>query len=743
MQPGFRFGVGWMLALLLVSPLLAQRPVTQTDALSDLAARFAAEAEALRGAEYHRLKSLRTGFWGQLHADPTRELMGVYPDGTPLIYTTCNVDAARSTRVNELHPGGASGYDRTGEGIWGVAVWDNGVADPNHQEFIGHVIIGDDGSNYAAHANHTCGTVAAAGVNSNARGMAYGAILTSFDWTSDNVEMAENADWLKISSHSYHTGSGSYGEYDYISEDLDEIMDLAPYYLACFAAANDGPGYNTIHPSSLAKNTLTVGAVHDVDEYTGPGSVQIAGFSSRGPCEDGRVKPDVVGNGINLYSTLANNQYTNMSGTSMSTPNVAGTSFVVLEHYMLTHDYESPLSSTLKAILIHTADECGGADGPDYVYGWGLVNAWAAADLISLDVDAPGTIQEIELPNGGTFSETVDVTGDEPLRVTIAWIDPPGNPISDISLVHDLDLRLIRQSDGAEFEPYTLNPDSPASAALPGDNDVDNVEMIHLAVPEAGEYTVVVNHEGSLTRPAQWFSLVMSGVATPEPVQLTLTPFTTEIGDDGGVLGYGVSLVNTTDESYQGQSFWTTAMLPNGNEVGPLFTSQTFMLQPGADIQVTTLTQTIPGYAPEGTYTFTGQVGDWPDVWLTDSFTFTKGLETAVGEGRADDWTHDGEWIVDETAAEAGVREAVRLTAWPNPFNSATRLRISLDRPGRVDVRVVNLAGREMLRIDGVTMNAGTHQISLSSEDWATGVYLASMTVDGRAAASMKLLHVK
>ncbi len=728
-----------VLAALLVSgAVAAELPQTDTDGLTALAERLRARHALWQGPEYQQLKAMRTGYWGALNADPERELMGVDEDGNPIIYYTDNSNAALSTRASTLYPGGIAGYELTGATSWGLAVWDNGVANPNHPEFTGRIIIGDNTSNYEAHANHTAGTLVAAGVSPNAKGMSYGAYLNSFEWSMDTIEMTENANWLHVSSHSYHSG-GVYDSYTYQSEEFDEIAYLAPYYLICQAAANDGPGYHTIPSSNLGKNVLTVGAVNDVPNYTGPNSVSIANFSSRGPTEDGRLKPEIVGNGVYLYSTLASG-YTSMSGTSMSTPNVAGTMFLLVELYQQTHAFQAPMSSTLKALAVHTADECGPNDGPDYIYGYGLLNAHAAADLIALDGISPDYIQQQVLPSGELFSFDFEADGTEPLRATLCWLDPPAEPGANPALVNDLDMRIVRLSDGEDWEPYVLNPDSPSQAAFAGDNDLDNLELVHVADPEPGMYRVQIAVDGQMQGDEQSFSLVITGmVDNTEPVELTLDPSNTDLGNNGGMLSYTATLVNNTDTPYSGLQMWTMAQLPNGSEYGPLFTSNPFNLSGGQSLTSPTLRQMVPAGAPSGTYTFIANVGEYPDILTTSSFEFSKGLTSSIGEPVLD-WSAEG----DLTAEAASMPDGFILAqAWPNPFNAETRIQVTLASISELNLRVYDVQGRLVKVLADDRYQPGRHEFTLTSDNLASGVYFVRAEVAGRGRATQKVMHVQ
>ncbi len=727
-----------LVAFLISTFALADLPQTDIEGLEQLSGRLAARYEAWQGSEYQRLKAIRTGYWGELNADPERELMGVDEHGNPIIYYTDNINAGRSTGADELQPGGLSGYDLTGATAWGLAVWDNGVANPDHQEWGGRALIGDYSNNYAAHANHTAGTLAAAGVSPNAKGMSIAAYLNTFDWGMDQQEMSENGNWLKVSSHSYHSG-GDYDTYSWLTADFDEIAYLAPYYLICQAAANDGPGFHTIPSSNLGKNVMTVGAVNDIPNYNGPGSVSIAGFSSRGPTADGRLKPDLVGNGVNLYSTLSTG-YTSMSGTSMSTPNVAGSLFLLVEHYQNTHLYAPFLSSTLKALAIHTTDECGSYDGPDYTFGWGLLNVRRAADLISDDVENDGRIQQLVLEEGQLFTYEFETDGTVPIKATIAWTEAPSNTGANPALINDLDMQIVRVSDGTFWEPWVLNPESPSSPAVTGDNNLDNVEQVFVGTTSPGTYRVEITNDGPLDESQQAFSLIVDGVTAQQGVVLTMTPYVVEVGEAGGTVTYEVSLDNNTDTNYTGLQFWTMAILPNGNDYGPLFTSNPFSLDAQSQMTSPVLSQDVPGFAPNGIYTLAGNGGEFPNILATDSFEFSKGLITSVDEGPFNDWTTNG--ALNHTDAEVP-GNFVLESVWPNPFNAETRVEVSLKSAATLELHVYDVTGRLVAILVNDVLSAGQHQFTFTGDGLASGVYFLHATVNQAESVTQKLVHIQ
>lgn len=504
------------------------------------------------------------------------EIRELLPSGRPLYVQTLNLNAAKTVSTSRVWPGGGGGFHLTGDGII-IGERDAGAVRHTHQEFGDRVIQRDDAGRISNHATHVAGTLVASGVQANAKGMAYEGILHAYDWNSDNSEMSSAAaDGLSISNHSYGYLTGwdwnhfndnrwvwwgdpdvdadedyLFGFYCSHAQDWDGIAYNAPEYLIVVSAGNDrnddGPSagesywiwenstsswvldstarkpdgnYDCISHTAIAKNVLTVGAVHDIPQgYTDTSDVMMSSFSSWGPADDGRIKPDIVGNGVYLYSSVGDHDssYVSYSGTSMSSPNVAGSMALIRQYYLQVNGGAAPLASTLKALVIHTADEAGSTPGPDYRFGWGLLNTESAIRLIAQE-GSGHLIEEITLKEGSTYQLSLEVDGTEPLKATLCWTDPPGTPPpasldpQTPMLVNDLDLRLTRGN--TTFFPWTLSPQQPAAAAATGDNTVDNVEQVLIASPTPGTYTLTVKHKGSLQGGYQTFSLVVSGIVS-------------------------------------------------------------------------------------------------------------------------------------------------------------------------------------------------------------------------------------
>src|SRR5258706_13947794 len=216
-------------------------------------------------------------------------------------------------------------------------------------------------------------------------------------------------------------------------------MFNAPYYTIVKAAGNDrgdsGPGpqprdgpYDCIPTFGNAKNIVTVGSVNKMaGSYAGPSSVSMSSFSSWGPTDDGRIKPDLVAPGVALFSASAGSDYdyATFSGTSMATACVTGSLTLLQQLYHRLHK-NYLRSSTLKAIVIHSARETGPTQGPDYMFGWGLLNMEAASTIL-LEEDAENIkVIDSVLADHQIIEIPIFPKANTKITATIAWTDPPG-----------------------------------------------------------------------------------------------------------------------------------------------------------------------------------------------------------------------------------------------------------------------------------------------------------------------------
>ena len=366
---------------------------------------------------------------------------------------------------------------------------------------------------------------------------------------ASEVLSAINNFGMLVSNHSYGVppdgGSGPalptyiLGKYTSTSRLWDQIQFNYPYYLSVWSAGNargtahnnqgDG-GYDLLTHHSVAKNSLVVAATFQVLNYLNASSVSIAPFSSWGPTDDGRIKPDIAAKGVSTRSALAtsNASYGDMSGTSMASPSVAGGAILLQQHYNALNE-EFMLASTLRGLIIHTADEASSPPGPDYRFGWGLMNVERAAQIIS-ENGTISHIMELTLEDGKRYEITGTAVPGERLVASITWTDKQGNPVPGTvedddtpMLINDLDLRIIEEG-GTVHMPWILDHFNFSAAATRGDNYRDNVEKVEID-GASGEYTIRVTHKGTLDAGQQVVSVIISGL---ENIDVTLgTPSNT------------------------------------------------------------------------------------------------------------------------------------------------------------------------------------------------------------------------
>ncbi|WP_295336713.1 S8 family serine peptidase [Flavobacterium sp.] len=465
-----------------------------------------------------------------------KEIYDVDENGNVSYAETTNRSSSITITANQLYSGGVLGLNLQGQGME-VGVWDSGPAKESHVEFNNSRVSIFDFTDYSNHGTHVIGTILAGGINTNARGIAFQANGKSFDWNNDYAEMSfEAAGGLLVSNHSYWQGSTLntwvFGAYDSRAQQMDNITFAAPYYLPVVSAGNDRNsnastilsnqnqlkfGYDLIRGQNNAKNSLTVGAVSSVLSYIDPGSVQMSSFSSWGPTDDGRIKPEVVAKGVAVFSSVATSDtsYDTYQGTSMASPAVAGSCLLLQQHYNnLNSNFMR--ASTLKGLVMHTAKEAGLFNGPDYEFGWGLVDSAAAANLITAKNTGTAVIDELLLSNNTTYTRTFNVDNPSNVKVSICWTDPaPANFNSGVVdpnstyLVNDLDLKVTKNQE--VFFPWSLDKNFPYNAATRlGTNNVDIFERVDLE-NVSGTYTITVSHKGNLPASGQRFSLIISG----------------------------------------------------------------------------------------------------------------------------------------------------------------------------------------------------------------------------------------
>ncbi|RAH14700.1 MAG: hypothetical protein CMB56_004430 [Methanobacteriota archaeon] len=342
-----------------------------------------------------------------------------------------------------------------------------------------------------------------------------------------------------------------WGEYTTNSQQADQASYTYPDMVILFAAANEGTDSDnngkidsdSIASPGTAKNVITVGASennrptisyqnwgagandwgevwpgdyptdpiksdHMADNVDG-----MAAFSSRGPTDDGRLKPDISAPGTFILSAKSrstadtgwgayDSEYTYMGGTSMATPLTAGATALILEHLNSNLGMTNPSSALVKTIFIVGADEMTGQYGdatngagesiPNNNEGWGRVNLGGMINSSYVDKETVSTGEFRE------FSFNVP-PGKSDLKVALSYNDPAGDPAVGIQLVNDLDIKLIKP-DATEV---ILNNDLDVNKGITVNSPDSGTWEVHITgtnVPQGGpqSFAVAVNVDSGL-----------------------------------------------------------------------------------------------------------------------------------------------------------------------------------------------------------------------------------------------------
>jgi len=507
-------------------------------------------------AETGRYDGFTTTSIASLAMEPAIAWVGPLPE--IMLYN----DQARShTSINVMRQYYTTDLD--GSGII-VAVADSGL-DEDHGDFgtrvVGNVDLVGDGSTadqHSGHGTHVACTVLGEGSHTSSyAGIAPEAELYfqamendnsgNFQWSSINnmLNTAYNQG-ARVHTNSWGSSSSSeWGEYTSSAEDVD---DRARYYdqyysgregfAILFATGNDGPDSGTVGPPATAKNTISVGSSQN--RYSGaPNSLMDS--SSRGPTDDGRIKPDILAPGGYVRScraqeatdtsgsTWSSSWYLEYSGTSMATPNAAGTAALIREYITEIAQRPEPQGALVKALMILGAKDIGSRDIPNMNEGWGridLKNSLAPSNDRGIWVDDRSVLSS----TGNTKTYSFNITSpNQPFKAVVAWSDERGSRFSNTQLVNDLDLTLTDPS-GTEYRGNVFSQ----GRSIQGGNydDLNNVEVVLIDNADIGLWSLEVRDAGHSGSKSQPFAVAVSGVGVndlrPDPSPLAAT-FSTDI----------------------------------------------------------------------------------------------------------------------------------------------------------------------------------------------------------------------
>jgi hypothetical protein len=409
-------------------------------------------------------------------------------------------------RSSNLDTQTGAGRNYTGLGI-GVLCRDDGIVGP-HIDFQGRIDNNGASGSGGTHGDGVSGIMAGAGnLNPSMRGMAANSDLYVVNYQanfldSETVTLINNGD-VQITNSSYSNGCN--GGYTSITQTVDAQTRNIPSLLHVFSAGNSNNnncGYgagnqwgNITGGHKQGKNVIATANVF----FDG----SLVNSSSRGPAHDGRIKPDIAANGQNQNSTTENNQYQSFGGTSGAAPGIAGISAQLYEAYGDLNGGALPPSALIKAALLNTANEAGNI-GPDYKFGWGIVNGLRAGMLIE-----DGRYLSDNISQGGANNHTINVpAGTQQVRFMLYWSDSPASPGANPALVNDLDL-VVTDPSNSSYLPWILDPTPNATTLnLPATNGADhlnNVEQVLINSPAAGSYDVEISGFNVPVGPQEYF----------------------------------------------------------------------------------------------------------------------------------------------------------------------------------------------------------------------------------------------
>lgn len=713
--PRALFGVLMLIQVLLISPCASAQNTTQS--AFNLSLFTTAQAEQYLHNYQSTLRTAKKRHWPLrigLGTSRPLSLQRIDALGQPVYYTTHNTPLAVGTHTAALYEGGGLGLKLSGNSpaVQGkIGLWDGGNVRADHRELSGKIRQSDAQSGVAAsdHATHMAGILVARGTYRPVKGMAFGSDLQVWDFTNDLTEIVQQAPNLLISNHAYGPVAGwllnpsrpgnnndekwewwgtpavseeqdyRFGFYDQAVSEVDRITYNFPYFLMVRSADNkrveNGPpagtnyflkntttqstlprsrndSYDIIPGEANAKNVLTIGAA----DLAGA-SFEVAPYSGWGPTDDGRIKPDLLGIGTQVLSSVGTDTdaYGVLTGTSMASANVSG-SLLLLQELYQQQTRKFMLSATLKGLVLHTADKPAGKNAPSYEYGWGLLNTGKAAQII-LNQEGKHLLTEQVLTQGSTFTQKFVASGTEPLVVTMCWTDPEAFPaVPAKNSLNNPTPRLVNNLDMAMAEglnaylPWVLDPAAPAQPAQPGTNFRDNVEQVFIANPLKGRvYTLTISHKNNLKNNRQPFALIASGLEKPDCANVaSLTPGV----DTTLCAGQTLTLSANTGNGYTYEWLLDGNVIKKGTERSLSVTRTGSYAVRASTVACTATSKTIR-VESSGVFADIFQKGD---LLICDS----KGIELTAngGAGYTYQWLRDGVPVAGATASRYSALES-------------------------------------------------------------------------------------
>jgi serine protease AprX len=723
------------------------------------------------------------------------ELIGENAFGKPQYFITHNNKVVNALQANVLQSG-FDGINLEGEGIR-IGLWENGQPRRAHELFRTTVsptplqsrieYVTGQNATLQRHATHIAGTIignqyltsTGSPLNSLVRGVAYKGTIKAWDWLNVPTEMttAATTDNIKIANTSFglnpiYVHASEFGRYNEIAQQWDGVMcvnkefqivksvgnardDLNTNGFPQYPQVNILGGYDLLEGAGVAKNVLVVGSVNlsGATQTNGSynGNLINEPYSSWGATDDGRIKPDFVTHGNNVYSSIEtqNNTYGYYSGTSQAAAGVTG-GIALLHNYWNSKFSTTMWSSTVRALLIHSIDEIDDK-GPDYRNGWGVVNLHKAATVIK--ERGKSVIIREDVYNGQIVRLNLAATGKEDLKVTLVWTDPagnvvlidPNNPNASINettakLVNDLDIRLIRTDTNGNdvplmnggqnlLMPWILKnniadnsiPNTLNQPATRGNNSRDNVEKIEIyqnSIPTTGGmFQLQISHKGTITdacQTGQPYSLIISGVSFCSDDLVFLQHQDNELADLAGT----TVLANTIKASNIIRAIPSFAV-----------TNADFVEYRAADF-IELLPQSQNGGS--GTEGFTAEYGS----------DFLAHLPcSGINERTAFSQTDIENFKSDTKVNENIIVEKGEVVVFPNPYiNDILNIQFRLINASTFEIQIFDLSGKLVYQDNDKKQYAeGVHKKAIDANFLPSGTFIIK-TISSDGISSIKLI---
>lgn len=391
--------------------------------------------------------------------------------------------------ANLLHMGAGAVPWLTGNGIT-IGMGDGGRTYHIDNGFY------ETGQSYAGntHATHVAGTLAGKGlINPDMKGFAFNGtvVVDYFNTIINRTSALYQQQRMVLTNNSYGGGSSCLpysGQYSGYCGQVDQQLLDMPHLMHVFAGGNAGnltcspfpTSYRTIDNAfQAAKNVLTVGGTNP------SGSVNVY---SKGPTLDGRVKPEIVAVSTEVLSTITNNNYGRLDGTSMATPQVTGALALLYERYRQLFSDADPDGDLMKALVCNTATDVG-TKYVDFANGYGWLNLPKALSTLNQKTWFSGAVSHDEEQ---TFEVNLDHEVTD-LKIMVYWHDQPASYYSVKTLVNDLDIT-VQLPDGSIYDPFVLDTSLAGvlQQAVRGKDRLNNIEQVVIDRAVPGTYTIRV-----------------------------------------------------------------------------------------------------------------------------------------------------------------------------------------------------------------------------------------------------------